>query len=61
MKKINKYLKVFFLSIILIFTLVVVSFYIYMSFFYEDKRWSRMPDLIESPWVINWIYDEKNK
>lgn len=36
MKKINKYVKI----VLLIIVLMMVSFHIYMVYFYEDTRWN---------------------
>lgn len=47
--------------LILIILLLVLSFHIYRVYFYEDKRWSRIPDLIQKPWIINWIKNEEIK
>ncbi|MDD3794220.1 MAG: hypothetical protein PHI37_05375 [Candidatus Gracilibacteria bacterium] len=47
--------------LILIILLTAVSFHIYRVYFYEDKRWSRMPDLIQKPGIINGIENEKTK
>jgi len=59
MKKLSK-TKIAIITIISII-LANIIYILYIVFFYEDKRWSRMPDLIQKPWIINWIENEKTK
>jgi len=51
--------------LILIILLAAVSFHIYRVYFYEDKRWSRMPWLKytqeEIDMYSNWTKNEKTK
>lgn len=55
MKKINKYVKV----VLLIIVLMMVSFHIYMVYFYEDTRWNASVNL--SPEELKIYRENLNK
>jgi len=59
MKKINKYVKI----VLLIIVLMMVSFHIYMVYFYEDTRWNvaTPPTPKEVEEYQNKVKNEKNK